>query len=234
MCRYCPSRLDSDRDPWRFVTLYPRQKHADRLRRQCTPTGLGRSSMLGGACFMSMRARRLRIPRPRHAIARRRLSGMHRPSAGRRRRRLLQLQAAQHEGRGAERETRPRDWSDPPNIPSPIGHVSRRDAPHGHSLCSTPALGTLIVVTRLAINGRDIRLRRVVSTLGVGGFMGSHPASACRELGYRVIGVDDMSGGFASNIPGRAHTCLYACLCVPVCAHVLRTMRTLRTQMGMT
>lgn len=36
---------------------------------------------------------------------------------------------------------------------------------------------------------------------GVGGFMASHLARWCVDLGYTVTGVDDMSGGFQSNIP---------------------------------
>lgn len=36
---------------------------------------------------------------------------------------------------------------------------------------------------------------------GIAGFIGSHVADCCRELGFEVIGLDDMSGGFDDNIP---------------------------------
>jgi UDP-glucose 4-epimerase len=42
---------------------------------------------------------------------------------------------------------------------------------------------------------------RVLVT-GVAGFIGSHVAEACLRLGFEVVGVDDLSGGFTENIPG--------------------------------
>lgn len=36
---------------------------------------------------------------------------------------------------------------------------------------------------------------------GVAGFIGSHVAKDCLDLGFDVVGVDDMSGGFRRNIP---------------------------------
>lgn len=36
---------------------------------------------------------------------------------------------------------------------------------------------------------------------GAAGFLGSHVAEHCRSLGLHVVGVDDLSGGFESNIP---------------------------------
>ncbi len=36
---------------------------------------------------------------------------------------------------------------------------------------------------------------------GVAGFLGSHVADHCRELGLEVVGFDDMSGGFVQNVP---------------------------------
>ena len=36
---------------------------------------------------------------------------------------------------------------------------------------------------------------------GVAGFIGSHVAMDCVKLGFEVVGVDDMSGGFHRNIP---------------------------------
>lgn len=36
---------------------------------------------------------------------------------------------------------------------------------------------------------------------GAAGFLGSHVAQHCVNLGMRVIGVDDLSGGFKANVP---------------------------------
>jgi len=36
---------------------------------------------------------------------------------------------------------------------------------------------------------------------GAAGFIGSHVAAQCRDLGMKVVAMDDMSGGFESNIP---------------------------------
>jgi UDP-glucose 4-epimerase len=41
---------------------------------------------------------------------------------------------------------------------------------------------------------------RVLVT-GVAGFIGSHVADHCLRLGFDVIGVDDLSGGFRENVP---------------------------------
>lgn len=41
---------------------------------------------------------------------------------------------------------------------------------------------------------------RVLVT-GVAGFIGSHVAARCLELGFDVVGVDDLSGGFRENVP---------------------------------
>ncbi len=45
-----------------------------------------------------------------------------------------------------------------------------------------------------------LRIRRVLVT-GVAGFHGSHEAEALLAAGYTVHGVDDLSGGYRSNIP---------------------------------
>ena len=42
--------------------------------------------------------------------------------------------------------------------------------------------------------------RRVLVT-GAAGFMGSHEADSLIRLGYEVYGVDDLSGGYRSNLP---------------------------------
>ena len=44
------------------------------------------------------------------------------------------------------------------------------------------------------------RGKKVLVT-GVAGFIGSHVAKSCVELGLTVIGVDDLSGGFKKNVP---------------------------------
>lgn len=36
---------------------------------------------------------------------------------------------------------------------------------------------------------------------GVAGFIGSHVAEECARLGFDVVGVDDLSGGFRENVP---------------------------------
>lgn len=36
---------------------------------------------------------------------------------------------------------------------------------------------------------------------GVAGFIGSHVADHCLAAGYKVVGLDDLSGGFTENIP---------------------------------
>lgn len=40
-----------------------------------------------------------------------------------------------------------------------------------------------------------------VMVTGVAGFIGSHVAEYCIKLGCKVVGVDDLSGGFRENIP---------------------------------
>lgn len=39
---------------------------------------------------------------------------------------------------------------------------------------------------------------------GAAGFMGSHVARHCLELGHEVVAVDDLSGGFEENVPDGA------------------------------
>ena len=39
---------------------------------------------------------------------------------------------------------------------------------------------------------------------GAAGFMGSHVADACLELGMEVVATDDLSGGFIENVPADA------------------------------
>ena len=39
---------------------------------------------------------------------------------------------------------------------------------------------------------------------GAAGFIGSHVADACLELGMEVVATDDLSGGFVENVPADA------------------------------
>ncbi|MCE2725689.1 MAG: NAD-dependent epimerase/dehydratase family protein [Planctomycetaceae bacterium] len=43
--------------------------------------------------------------------------------------------------------------------------------------------------------------KHVALVTGAAGFLGSHVAEHCLSLGLRVIGIDDLSGGFESNVP---------------------------------
>ncbi len=42
---------------------------------------------------------------------------------------------------------------------------------------------------------------QTVLVTGVAGFIGSHVAEQCVKLGFSVVGADDLSGGFAENVP---------------------------------
>lgn len=44
---------------------------------------------------------------------------------------------------------------------------------------------------------------RVLVT-GIAGFIGSHVADHCLQLGFEVVGADDLSGGFWRNVPATA------------------------------
>src|SRR5262249_40379339 len=43
---------------------------------------------------------------------------------------------------------------------------------------------------------------RVLVT-GAAGFIGAHVARHCGSLGMHVVGLDDLSGGFAENVPAE-------------------------------
>ena len=43
-------------------------------------------------------------------------------------------------------------------------------------------------------------MTRVLIT-GVAGFIGSHVARRCIDMGFEVVGIDDLSGGFIDNVP---------------------------------
>src|SRR5262245_11292810 len=40
---------------------------------------------------------------------------------------------------------------------------------------------------------------------GAAGFIGSHVAECCLRQGFRVVGLDDLSGGDARNVPDGVH-----------------------------
>src|SRR5207245_7585754 len=40
---------------------------------------------------------------------------------------------------------------------------------------------------------------------GAAGFIGSHVVDHCLRLGHRVVALDDLSGGFADNVPRGAN-----------------------------
>jgi UDP-glucose 4-epimerase len=44
-------------------------------------------------------------------------------------------------------------------------------------------------------------MSRTVLVTGAAGFIGAHVARHCVDLGYRVVGLDDLSGGFRENVP---------------------------------
>src|SRR5512141_2286198 len=43
-----------------------------------------------------------------------------------------------------------------------------------------------------------------VLVTGIAGFIGSHVAEHCLAQGMHVVGLDDLSGGFAENVPSAA------------------------------
>lgn len=48
---------------------------------------------------------------------------------------------------------------------------------------------------------RDQAAGKTALVTGAAGFIGSHVARYCRDLGMRVLAFDDLSGGFRSNVP---------------------------------
>lgn len=44
-------------------------------------------------------------------------------------------------------------------------------------------------------------MKQTVIITGVAGFIGSHVARHCIDLGFDVVGIDDLSGGFVDNLP---------------------------------
>ncbi|KAF4720405.1 hypothetical protein FOZ62_008038 [Perkinsus olseni] len=48
---------------------------------------------------------------------------------------------------------------------------------------------------------KDSAKGKTVLVTGAAGFIGSHVATHCRDLGMKVVAIDDLSGGFTSNVP---------------------------------
>ena len=44
-------------------------------------------------------------------------------------------------------------------------------------------------------------IKKKIFVTGVAGFLGSHLAEKLADLGYEVIGLDNMGGGYEDNIP---------------------------------
>jgi UDP-glucose 4-epimerase len=44
-------------------------------------------------------------------------------------------------------------------------------------------------------------IKKTVLVTGVAGFLGSHLAEKLISLGHKVIGIDNMLGGYEDNVP---------------------------------
>src|ERR1700680_3470755 len=60
---------------------------------------------------------------------------------------------------------------------------------------------------------------------GGAGFIGSHVARHCLQLGHDVVVLDDLSGGFADQVPPRAHFVEGTIADVELIAQLFRTYR---------
>jgi UDP-glucose 4-epimerase len=54
-------------------------------------------------------------------------------------------------------------------------------------------------------------MAKKVFITGVAGFLGSHIADRCLELGYEVVGCDDLIGGYVDNVPDGVEFYQYDC-----------------------
>eukprot|EP00928_Gymnodinium_smaydae_P057142 TRINITY_DN40417_c0_g1_i1.p1 TRINITY_DN40417_c0_g1~~TRINITY_DN40417_c0_g1_i1.p1 ORF type:complete len:482 (-),score=81.32 TRINITY_DN40417_c0_g1_i1:33-1397(-) len=66
------------------------------------------------------------------------------------------------------------------------------------SASSAPADDPIALVPK---SERDAAAGKTALVTGGAGFVGSHVAIHCRQLGMRVVIMDDLSGGFRSNVP---------------------------------
>jgi UDP-glucose 4-epimerase len=67
-----------------------------------------------------------------------------------------------------------------------------------------PSLATAPTIEGMTgVHGAGLAGRRALVT-GAAGFIGSHVADACLQLGMDVVAVDDLSGGFLENVPKQA------------------------------
>lgn len=54
---------------------------------------------------------------------------------------------------------------------------------------------------QFAESEREAARGKTALVTGAAGFVGSHVAAHCRDLGMKVVALDDLSGGFRANIP---------------------------------
>lgn len=91
---------------------------------------------------------------------------------------------------------------------SSYGGATKRNKDSCSSYSNLPESGTLNLSDK-AVIGRMTTGKKVLVT-GGGGFIGSHVARHCLELGFNVVVVDDLSGGFHKNLPtqpeGKSNT----------------------------
>jgi UDP-glucose 4-epimerase len=68
---------------------------------------------------------------------------------------------------------------------------------------SAASLGRAPAFVGMALTSSSEAAPRALVT-GAAGFLGSHVADSCLDLGMEVVAVDDLSGGFVENVPERA------------------------------
>ncbi len=59
------------------------------------------------------------------------------------------------------------------------------------------------VLIKIGLGGLCVSQKRIFIT-GIAGFLGSHIADRCLAEGYRVVGCDNLMGGYLDNVPGAA------------------------------
>jgi UDP-glucose 4-epimerase len=68
-------------------------------------------------------------------------------------------------------------------------------------------------------------MSKTVLVTGAAGFIGSHVAERCLDLGMEVVGFDDLSGGFAANVPKGARFVEGSVTDVPLVERLFREHR---------